>query len=257
MMITDYGNSYIVWTGSHNPEDDRVPGHMPWDNTVRILLDSRCWITNEDTKETTVYNLISPCRTEWMYRDDVLWQQPNREYSGIFSEKETLSGHISAEPHQQFGGDWREVKLTAGGYKRYEFVIRHHRSAYRLENDAETVKATMDYLPIIAHTELWSPDEKLRATIEYPIRTMNVALDHGRIQVDTGPVIYPDLITNTQREIERLHWAFVCYNRDDVAEFVLRGPTTLKSNSGDIGTYIDYSQVRRTPMKNSFYAVNV
>ena len=45
MQITDYGNSYIVWTSKLNPADTRNPGHMPYQHTVRLLLAARCWLT--------------------------------------------------------------------------------------------------------------------------------------------------------------------------------------------------------------------
>ena len=257
MQITDYGNSYIIWTSIANPNDNRVPGHMPYDNTVRILLDSRCWVSNAETGETTKYNLISPCRTEWMYRDDILWQQPNYEFSGIFSDTETLDGHIRSGDRLEFGGDWREAQSIEGRYKRYEFAIRDYPRVRKLESDAETIAATMALQSIVARTEISSADEKLRATIEYPIRTMNLALGQGRVQVDTGPLIYPDLGADVSREIERLHWAFVCHNRDDVAEFVLRGPAPVMADGAEVGTHIDYCDVRRVAMKNSFYAAEL
>ena len=81
-----------------------------------------------------------------------------------------------------------------------------------------------------------------------------MALKQGRVQVDTGPLIFPDLETPAASEIERLHWSFVCYNTDSVAEFVLRGPTPIASAGQNIASYIDYSEVRRVAMKNSFYA---
>ena len=251
MQITDYGNSYVVWSAQRDPADDRVPGHMPYVNTVRILIDARCWVTDTSTGQTTAYNLISPCRTEWMYRDEVLWQQPNYEFSGIYSEREVLAGHVTVGDLQHFGSDWRVVQVAAEKYRRYEFVIRHWPQARKLADDAEVVEATMAFVPIVARTELWSDDEKLRATLEYPIRTMNVALDEGLMQVDTGPVIFPDFGASVEREIERLHWAFVCYNRDDVAEFVLRGPTPVISDGNTVGMYVDYSEVRRVPIRNA------
>ena len=104
--ITDYGNSYVRWTGIRRTDDTRKPGHMPGDNTVRILLDSRCWITDA-SGETREYNMISPCRTEWMYRTDTLWQQPNYEFTGIYSATEWMAGHVRAGDVQEFGGDWR------------------------------------------------------------------------------------------------------------------------------------------------------
>ena len=257
MQTTDYGNSYLVWTSHQNPADDRQPGHMPYQNTVRIQLDSRCWVTDGETGQTTEYCLISPCRTEWMYRDEPLWQQPNYEFSGIFSRDICMYGHIKAGEIKAFGGDWRVASPTRGRFLRCEVVVRSFPEARRLEGDEETIAATMIYDPIVAHTEVRSEDGRMRATIEYPIKTMNVALDEGRMQVDTGPVIFPDFAATVEHEIERLHWAFVCYNTDSVAEFVLRGPTPVVSGGAEAGHYIDYSDVRRVEMKNTLYAATL
>ena len=254
MQITDYGNSYIVWTSKLNPADKRKPGHMPYQNTVRILLDARCWIIDEESGRTTEYNLISPCRTEWMYRDEPLWQQPNYEFSGIFGQEVAMYGHIRGGDLNAFGGDWRRVTPLQESNLQHQFSIRHYPEARRLEDDAATIEATMSYVPIVARTELQSADGRLRAISEYPIRTMNMALEQGRVQVDTGPLIFPDLETPAASEIERLHWSFVCYNTESVAEFVLRGPTPIASAGQNIASYIDYSEVRRVAMKNSFYA---
>ena len=109
MKITDYGNSYVTWTGIVDKNDTRKPGHMPWPNTVRILLDSRCWIT-DDLGEVREYNMLSPCRTEWMYRSDVLWHLPNYEFAGIYSATEWMAGHIKAGGRQRV---WRRLARVA------------------------------------------------------------------------------------------------------------------------------------------------
>ena len=253
MQITDYGNSYILWTGKYNPDDTRKPGHMPWDNTVRILLDSRCWVTNEETGETKEYNLITPCRTEWMYRSDVLWQQPNHEFCGICSDTEFMGGHVKTGDIITYGGDWRAANPIAGRYQRFEISIRHYPEAQHLENDEQVVEATMKCLPIIARTEVWSDDGKMRAITEYPVKTMNVQIERKRMQVDTGPVIFPDFSQSIDSEIKRLRFAFVCYNTNDVAEFILRVPTPVLRDGEEVASVVDYSEVRRIPVKNSFY----
>ncbi len=250
--ITDYGNSYIRWTGSFNTDDKRKPGHMPWDNTVRILLDSRCWITDA-SGETREYNMISPCRTEWMYRSDILWQQPNYEFAGICSSTEWMAGHIRAGDMNEFGGDWRDARPIENRFRDFQTDARYHSHVDELENDEQVVEATLSSQPIVARTEVWSSDEKTRAVVEYPIKTMNVQLDRKLMQVDTGPCIYPDLDADTDSEIKKLHFAFVCFNANDVAEFVLRGPTPVVRDGEQVGTYIDYSDVRRVPIKNTFY----
>ena len=91
MQSTNYGNSYMTLTDWGPGDDPRKPGHMPWPNLLRILLDSRCWITDGDSGETREYNMISPCRTEWMYRDDILWQVPDSEFAGVYSDSEWMA----------------------------------------------------------------------------------------------------------------------------------------------------------------------
>ena len=251
-QITDYGNSYVTWTSKSNPNDTRKPGHMPWDNTVRILLDSRCWIA-DGSGETREYNLISPCRTEWMYRSDALWQQPNFEFAGIYSDTEWMAGHVRAGEMNEFGGDWRVPRSIAERFLGLRTVATSHAKVEKLDNDAQVVEATMEFLPIVARTEVFSADGKTSAVIEYPIRTMNVQLERKRMQVDTGPLIYPDLDSAEDSEIRKLHFAFVCFNAADVAEFVLRAPTPVLRDDEQAGSYIDYSDVRRVPIENTLY----
>ena len=256
MQITDYGNSYILWTSKYNPKDTRKPGHMFGDNTARILIDSRCWVTNEESGETKVYNLITPCRTEWMYRSEVLWQQPNHEFCGIYSDTEVMGGHVKTGEIIDYGGpgaDWRLVNPIAGNFQRFEIVPKHYPKVQQLKNDEEVVEATMKYLPIVARTEVWSDDGKRRAITEYPVKTMNVQIERNRIQVDTGPVIFPDFSQSVDMEIKRLHFAFVCYNTNDVAEFILRVPTPVLRNCEEVSSVVDYSEVRRIRVKNTFY----
>jgi hypothetical protein len=253
-QITDYGNSYVHWTSKFRPDDDRKPGHMPWDNTVRILLDSRCWVTDVSSGETREYNMISPCRTEWMYRPEILWQQPNYEFAGIYSATEWMAGHIRAGDENEFGGDWRVAADIAGRFKELRTDARYHAQVEELKDDQQVVEVTQTSRPIVAHTEVWSSDGNTRALIEYPIKTMNVQFEQKRMQVDTGPVIYPDLDSSEDSEIKKLHFAFVCFNVNDVAEFVLRAPTPVMRDGEQAGSYIDYSDVRRVAIKNTFYA---
>ncbi len=255
MDICDFSNSYITWTGKSNPNDDRKPGHMPWRNTVRIQLDSRCQVTNEESGKTEEYYLITPCRTEWMYRSDVLWQVPNREFCGIWSSTEFMAGHVKVGDITQFGGDARAARTLEGHYLDFEVVVRHHPQAQGLENDEQVVEATLKHLPIIARTEIWDDERKRRAMIEYPVKTMNIQQERKRMQVDTGPLLFPDFSASVHREIERFSVAFICYNTSDVAEFVLRVPTPVMRGAEEVASVIEYSDVRRLPVRNTLYCV--
>ena len=63
----DFNNSYIKWEGEYDPSDTRKPGHMPWGNRLRIQLDARCELTDEETGET--HTLLDA------------WEEPNEEPS--------------------------------------------------------------------------------------------------------------------------------------------------------------------------------
>ena len=255
MDICDFASSYVFWKGMDkvNSKDDRKPGHMGWTNSARIQIDGRCRISNGQTGESEWYYLITACRTEWMYRSDELWQVPNHEYCGFFSDSEFMAGHVKAGDVSEYGGDIRVSKPIEGNYAGCDIHVTHFPHVQELANDEQAVQATFDYLPIIARTEVWDDGTGSRAVIEYPIKTMNVQPERKRMQVDTGPLPFPDLAASVERDIERLSMAFVCYNTYDVAEFVLRKPTPVMRDGEEVGSVIDYSEVRRVPAKTTLY----
>ena len=112
--------------------------------------------------------MISACRTEWIYRDDILWQVPNCEFGGVYADTEWMAGHIRTGDFSEFSGDWRVAVPLEGSFEKVCRRIRHYSDVAELVNDAEVVQATLDLPPIAARTEVWSEDGETRATIEYP-----------------------------------------------------------------------------------------
>ena len=90
METTDFGNSYMTWSAPHNFADTRKPGHMPWGNAARIMIDARCTILDSAGNLADELYLIAPCRTEWMYQETGMIQNPSGEYRQIFSEPHGL-----------------------------------------------------------------------------------------------------------------------------------------------------------------------
>ena len=179
---------------------------------------------------------------------------PNHEYCGFWSHDDFIAGHVKSSDIADFGGDMRVARPIKEHFEKCEFRIRHHPRIRRLESDREVVQATEDYLPIIARTEISSNSTGLRAIIEYPVKTMNVQTERQRMQVDTGPLAFADLDAAVDRNIERLSMAYVCYNTYDVAEFVLRKPTPVMKDGREVGSVVDYSEVRRIPAKTTLYS---
>ena len=194
MEICDYSKSSINWTAQHDSTDTRKPGHMPWDNkAVRILIDSRCEIIDKQTGTSEWFYLITPCRTEWMYRDDVLWQDdPNLEFVGIFSKTYSKSGHVEV-PNKSITQQYMNAaEKTSDALIDFHTNLSFYKNINELISDTDVIKATLDLHPLVATTEIDSPDGKSKVIIEYPIKTMNFVEERKRFQVDTGPVIFPD-----------------------------------------------------------------
>ena len=256
MQICDYGISSVNWTAKHDPTDNRKPGHMPWDNkAVRILIDSRCEMVDKQTGGSEWFYLITPCRTEWMYRDDVLWQDdPNLEFVGIFSKMYSKSGHVlvpNQSNHQQY---MNAVQKTSEGLVDFQTNLCFYKTVTELPNDSDVIQATLDLKPLIATTEIESPGGKSKVIIEYPIKTMNFVEERKRFQVDTGPVIFPDFDINTKYEIVKLQLAFICYNNRHVAEFVARVPTLIETTSRNTIERMEYSKIKRIEVTTKLYA---
>ena len=71
----------------------------------------------------------------------------------------------------------------------------------------------------------------------------------GIWQVDTGPILFPDLTLQTERLIERFVPAFTIYNRRDYAEFALRHRTSIR---GDAASH-HYSDIRKLRASSRFF----
>ena len=243
MDACDFSNSYLFWESQYNPDDKRKPGHMPWGNSARIQFDARCEWVNERTGETDEFFLITPCRTEWMYRSDQLWQDPNREYCGIWSRSEFTAGH------SELG--YGVAGAIKDRYTDFRMTIRNFPRTQQLEDDEQVIQATLKDLALVGRTEIWDEGQQVRATIEYPIKTMNVLPEHKRFQVDTGPLIFPDFTHPVDRPIESFAVAFVCYNTFDLAEFILRQPTPVRGEDGEVRSVLEYSDIRRLAVTNA------
>src|SRR5262249_41983260 len=62
--------------------------NIPKGNKARIQLDAILDVINEETGARERFVLVAPCRKEWVYAEDRLFQVPSGEYRGIFSLKE-------------------------------------------------------------------------------------------------------------------------------------------------------------------------
>lgn len=241
----------MTWSANHNFADTRKPGHMPWGNAARIAIDARCTIFDASGNLADELYLIAPCRTEWMYRETELIQNPSGEYRQIFSEPHALQRSVG-KSISEAGPIAHGPALSTDGFNWIRFSIAS-RPSRKLATDQEVVDATMANAPIIAKTSFEA--NGLKAILEYPILTMNYHEERVRFQVDTGPIIFPDLDADAERLIDRCYLAHTIYNTFDYAEFIGKQPTPLVVDGNEVASIYHYSFYKNLTVTNELFAV--
>ncbi|MBM4436784.1 MAG: hypothetical protein FJ029_06025 [Actinobacteria bacterium] len=247
----DYGRSYLVWTTQRDTSDSRKPGHMPWLNNVRILLDARAWVEDDVTQQRDEFFLIAPCRREWMYRDDdQTIQQPGGEYRMAWSRTRALNfgrAMNDATPRS------RSVPINRARFLRLDFDLSALPRARRLATDLEIAQATQTREPIVVQTEIWDTARRRRAVLEYPAKTLSHIEERGRFQMDTGPLLWADLASDEPEPIDWLWLAHTVYNRLDRAQFVRRAPAPVVRDGREVGQVDDYSVFHAQDARHTFF----
>lgn len=246
MTLCDFSNSYLTFT---------VPDRS---NTARIQLDARCIVTNRNAGTTEEFVLITPCKSERMYLKEGLFQDPNYDFCGIWSRKEYLILRTYPTHDPQRAAEW-DAGENAARFAEVKIDIRTLPHAQPLETDEQVVAATLKNLPLVARTHLTHTDPHVSAVLEYPVKTMNVCESTKRFQVDTGPVLFWDVghgARDTGHKLlapRPLSLAFICYNTNDSAEFVLREPTPVVVDGKEVCKVWHYSRIVRVAARHEIF----
>lgn len=100
--VCNFQASFMTWDKPHNPNVPRpyARHNTPLGNSARIQLEALLDVTDNATGETERFFLIAPCRAEWVYAEDQLFQIPSREDPD--SEWRILARLSSPTYHQTF-----------------------------------------------------------------------------------------------------------------------------------------------------------
>lgn len=250
MNVTDFNRSYVRWSIAADPTDARQPGHMPWGNSVRIQIDATCTISHDPTGDSAMFYLIAPCRKEWMYRETGLIMDPGGEYRMIFSRGRQRDVAMS-----MVGQADRPLPTATDAFTSLDFELITV-PAIQLRSDEDVVRASQEQAPIVARTEITNAEHGLATMLEYPVRTMNFHPERQRFQVDTGPLIFPDLAVVVDHPLDCCQLAHTVYNTFDYAEFVCRRPIPLDTGGFGGLSIFPYSEVHRLPVRNELFAMS-
>jgi len=214
--VLDYGRSFINTKA-------------PW-NSPRFWVESRCRITDQKTGEIAEYYQCGLCKSEDTFAESNLFTEDNYDFLPVFSRKET----VVFRRRVRAGADrpYREVRPADKWWDGIEPKLRASRVRI-LNKPAEIFAAMQDGKPIVGQTEIRDAETGRVAVIEYPVKTINFERNREDWQVDTGPVILPDLSSPPDEWSRTFRLAHIAFNTPDWADFIVDRPTPLKKGHGE------------------------
>ena len=173
----DYRRSFLGWTTKPATQDFRTPGHKPFGNSVRILLEARVHVTDEEADIDEWFYLIAPCRTEWMYRSDSCIQQPGGEHRLAWSQRKDRAlrfskNRLNPKPKP-------ELVPIRDRYTDLHFTLMPLRTPQHAKDNAELVATAQTSHQVEVQTQLINEASSRRATLEYPVKTFNFLADRN------------------------------------------------------------------------------
>ena len=220
--MIDFERSFFTWT-SHpfelHPHYINAGGMTQGAGSVRnvrVTYDAKCDITNTKTDETEELFLLSPCRSEYTIPKEEFFQLPSGEWRVIFSRTHRipLARRPSTEEGKSKAGELNLVDTR--------FTTRTHSNFTVLTSAKEVIDATLADKPLNARCTYEDEAGGYKWAIEYPARTMNLNVEEGLFQVDTGPIPLPDMKSYDGKRPMRAFFSYVAFSEFDSAEFILR-----------------------------------
>jgi hypothetical protein len=231
----DYGRSFIC-------------NSAPF-NAVRFWVESRTTWIDDETGTSQVFYQCGSCKSENTFAEEQLFQEDNYDFLPILGGEDWLIFRRRC----QVSDSYRQVQSKIWGQPILK--LRYGRSTTELRSFEQIRDATADGVPLVARTEIRNQGTRLRAVLEYPVKTMNVSLENSLYQVDTGPIAYPDLSGRVDTPIECLSLAFVAFNTFDSADFIVEQPTPVVQAGQQVVEVYHYSKPFSLVARNRLLAV--
>ncbi|MCP4171764.1 MAG: twin-arginine translocation signal domain-containing protein [Fuerstiella sp.] len=216
-------------------------------NSVRFWIESRTTITDTDTGEHAVFYQCASCKSENTFGESDLFLDDNYDFLPIFGD-----GHwLIMRRHARMDTErYRQVVESPNAWGAPKLLLHEGQDIEVLDNWDRIREVTGQGLPLVSQTELSNQDTSLKATIECPVKTMNISLEKQMYQVDTGPIAFPDLSRRSVPLIDCLQLAFVAFNQADFADFVIEQPTAVIENEEEVCSIYHYSNAISLPAVN-------
>jgi len=237
MIPLDYGRSFILSTAARNE--------------VRFWVESRTRIIDERTGQHEDYIQVGSCKGERTFAPNGLFQEDNYDFMPIFGPEHSVAFRRKAYLNPQYKECLPSMDFPFGGPRYY---LTEGVKTDELRDNEAIVNANYALLPIVSQTEIWNDETQLRAIIECPAKTINSRREDHSYQVDTGPIVFPDLSVRHDRYVDGISLAFVAFNVPHFADFVLEVPTTVGEGQQACQVH-HYSELLSYKARNTMWSV--
>ena len=257
MTVPDFAASFLTFRIDWRLKPSLTASHKPpfTLNNARIQIEASCKIGDRASGEAQTFVLGASCKTEVVGVDRDMWTTPNADFCMILSADSFLilkswdrnnkgvmryPASLGEQPERQSGS-------VGDTYERVSINLRRMR-AQRLDGAEAIVEATLAGEKLVGRCA-FNLRDRYDIEIDFPIKTMNANEREWIYQVDTGPILFPDLSADCHSWIDSFHLAYVAFNRADWAEFILQAPTPLSE-----GLSVNhYSRIARMKTCNAVF----
>lgn len=235
LTCLDYGRSFICNTAPFN--------------AVRFWVESRTVLIDGDQRFE--FYQCGSCKSENTFAKEDLFAKENYDFMPILGDGHWLVFRRTA----RLNPNYRQVKKMEDIWGPANLKLREARKLVVLETWEQIRDATAAATPIVSRTEIQDETTGLKAIIECPVKTMNISLDNMLYQVDTGPIVLPDLSKRYEPRIDSLRLAFVAFNAPHFADFVIEQPTKVVEEEQERCQIHHYSGPISLKAKNTLLGV--
>lgn len=195
----DYGKSFVI-TENHPT------------NTPRFSIEAKCTMDDQE------YYLCAPCKGENTYAEESLFTIKPFEFTPIISKEEILLFRKYNFFNSEEKNEYKKAYIGNDIWGEKKFFIKEAKAKELLDSPEKINNAVKNGLPIMCRLVIKQNDKS--ATIDFPIKTINVHKDNW--QVDTGVLPIPDLTGKYPYKIFAFNLAYVAFNSFDSVEFLIR-----------------------------------
>jgi len=169
------------------------------------------------------YVQCASCKSEYTFSPHSIFTENNYDFTPVFGTDMTtaiFSEYVIHNDLYRRFGDMSDGPLTVWGKPTFHL---HRTDRYEtLDTVPALMAATKAGKYIVVQTEISAADHGVRAILDYPAKTINMNLEESAVQVDTGPIVFPDFSTKNERFIESLRLCYLTFNHLGRCEVIIQ-----------------------------------